>query len=484
MDGFQVELLRRLPLTQAVLKLFGYALDEAVLEELYESHRGRCYERRLTFHETVNLVRDALVLHGGSGHQAFVQAESVGELPVAEQNVYGKLSRLPLTLSKSLLAEGSARLDLVLPDAIPAVPLPGSLSGFVVVAFDGKKIKNAAKRLKPLRGLPGKLLGGKLLAALEVRQGLVLAMEADPDGERNDVPLVPGLLEQVRGRLDKPILWMGDRQFGHGKTAAMLAGRAGDRFLLRCAASLPFTEDLERPSRTGVDANRRGYVEAWGWIGIGGKQRLPVRRIWLTRESEEPVILLTDLLDEQRWPAVDLLQTYLERWGIERVFQQVTEVFNLQALIGSSPPAMIFQASLCFLLYNIVQVLQAYVAREAGRPRAQVSSEKLFGDARNQLVTWKEVGDPAVAVSLLEDRPGGTRPSASREPRTPQALSGWLSATLRGCWRNRWVKSPPTHRNVAARRDKPKVPRGGGGHTSTWRVLQVAKANAKRKRRS
>ena len=57
-----------------------------------------------------------------------------------------------------------------------------------------------------------------------------------------------------------------------------------------------------------------------------------------------------DLLDADVYPAADLLDAYRQRWGIEQVFQQVTEVFGLQQLIGSRPEAAVFQAAICFVL--------------------------------------------------------------------------------------------------------------------------------------
>src|SRR5687768_10286351 len=167
MDGttFQSELLSRLPLAQAVFRLFAYALPEPFLQELYEEHRGRCYERALTFPQLVYLVRDALLVHEGSGHQSFLRADEAGELPVAVQNAYGKLARLPLPLSLALLADGTRRLAELMPPGFTGPtpdPLPASLAGLRPVVVDGKKLKNAAKRLKALRGLPGKLLGAKL----------------------------------------------------------------------------------------------------------------------------------------------------------------------------------------------------------------------------------------------------------------------------------------------------------------------------------
>ena len=62
---FQSRLLSRLPLAEAVLSLFSHVLGEPFLNELFEAHRGRCYEDALRFPSLVYLVRDALLVHGG-----------------------------------------------------------------------------------------------------------------------------------------------------------------------------------------------------------------------------------------------------------------------------------------------------------------------------------------------------------------------------------------------------------------------------------
>jgi hypothetical protein len=475
MDGFQVELMRRLPLGQAVLRGFSYMLDSARLAEVFERHRGRCYEDILRFEQLVYLVRDALTVHHGSGHRAFTAAELNGRLPVAEQNVYGKLSRMPEELSQALLSVGATRLQTLLPIEACAEAIPASLASLRLIAFDGKKLKNAAKRLKPLRGLPGKLLGGKLLVALDVACGLVLAMNADPDGERNDMPLVPNLVGQVRAQEAEPILWLGDRQFGNLEVPALLAARAGDHFLLRAPKSLRLQPDPHRPAEHHVDAEGRRVRQEWGWIGAArDARRRYVRRITLVRSDAEAVILLTDLTDEAPHPAVDLLAAYRLRWGIERVFQEVTEVFNLQTLIGATPRAMIFQAALCFLLYNLIQVVRAYVAEDGARPRAQVSSEKLFWDVRDQLTTWANLGTPPTAMATLAGQ--NTTAATTRQ---------WLRSVLRGCWSDKYIKAPPKRKQPPSQATQPtKVPRGHGGHSSTWRILQAAKENALRDQRS
>lgn len=472
MDGFQAEALRRLPLAQAVFHLFSHVLDQRHLGDLFERHRGRCYEQELSFAAVVYLLRDALLVHEGSGNASFAAARQAGALPVTAKSVYEKLGRLPLELSRALLRETTSKLlDLFPPEQKlpPQSPdkLASSLAGLTVIAFDGKKIKKAAKRLKALRGLPGKMLGGKLLAAMHVRAGVALAIEADLDGERNDVPLVPGLVEQVRGLIAEPILWMGDRQFGNLDLPQLLSQRQ-DHFLLRCTTALGFHPDPNRAVRQGTDAHGRRWTEQWGWIGSErDKRRRYLRQIILYRpEEKDDVILITDLLDEASYPAEDLLAAYLLRWEIECMFQKVTEVFDLQKLIGSTPQAMIFQSAFCFLLYNLIEVIRSYVAAGALRPTAQVSTEKLFDSVCRQLVAWNELGEPAYAAAYFQP------------PLDVQCLKRKLQELLSNVWTDRWLKSV----NSKPRRHKPKarVKPGHGGHSSVWRILQAQKQQSAR----
>lgn len=124
MDGFGRELLTHLPLAQATLKLFAHAIDEPFLQEVLQKHRARCYAKELSFPLLVELIRDAILIHRGSGMQAFERAREAGELPVAIGNAYAKLGRLPVKLSMALLGEGSARLEGLMPlDRLATTPL-------------------------------------------------------------------------------------------------------------------------------------------------------------------------------------------------------------------------------------------------------------------------------------------------------------------------------------------------------------------------
>ena len=113
-----------------------------------------------------------------------------------------------------------------------------------------------------------------------------------------------------------------------------------------------------RTARPGPDHRGRTYREEWGWLGgPANPHRRYVRRITLERAGEEPVLVVTSLLDAAEYPASDLLELYALRWGIERVFQQVTEVFGLAKLIGGTPQATVFPFAFCLLLYNMTHVI-------------------------------------------------------------------------------------------------------------------------------
>jgi Transposase DDE domain len=359
MDRFQREALQRLPLAEAALRVWAWITETSFLNQLYQRYRGRSFEQVLTFPVMVYLMADALLHHRGSGRRAFHEAQQQGTLETSITAAFGKLRRLPIPLSMGFLADCTVRLIELFPEAVEAVSLPASLAGLEPVILDGKAIKKVAKRLKALQGVKGGVLGGRALVALRLRKGVVVAMHAHPDGHVNDVRFVPDLLPRVRQLVPGTRLFVGDRQFCLVVHLAYYQ-EAGDHFLIRYSKNVQFTRDSQRPVRTGQDADGQRIVEEWGWLGSPNHpQRCYLRRISLERSGDEPVRVVTDLLDADAYPAVDLLPLYRERWGIERVFQQVTEVFGLQGLIGSSPRATVFQFAFCLLLYNLLQVVRA-----------------------------------------------------------------------------------------------------------------------------
>ena len=454
-DAFARELMRRSPLAGAVLEACDFVFDDALLDSVYGANRGRCYEDVLRFPEFLRLLRDALVRHDGSAHRLYLELEERDEQPVDESNFYRKLARTPVEVSRALLSACAARVGELMPAS--ASPLAACFDGFRVLAADGKKVKDAAKRLKPTRGHRGRLLGAKALVAMDVRSGLAVAMSDSLDGEANDVPLVPALMPQLRELSPStPILSVWDRQFDGVTTLRQLAARPGDAYLVRLRNDARLRFEPEGPPRVTADAAGRTVTDEVGLLGTG-RHALRVRRVTLHREGpgEDDVRLVTNLLDADSVPADALLALYRKRWGIEQVFQQVTETFGLARLIGCSPKAVLLQLAVCLLLYDLVQMVKAYVADDGRVLAGVVSTFYLFLDVKKELTAWAYHGDAGAA----RRRPPPDRGAAATRAR--------LAELLRGSWRRSYTKAA----DKRPRRKPPPTHRIHGGHTSVQRLL-------------
>jgi hypothetical protein len=465
MEGFEKEVCRRLPLGESSLRLLDFITQESFLQDVFERYRGRSYEDVIRFPLFVQLIADALLQHGGSGHRSFQHAVENEELQATVRAAYGKLARVPISLSVGFFGDATRRLEQVLPTA--ENPLPKSLRDLEPTAVDGKKIKFVAKRLKALRDIKGHVLGGKIVAAMSLRTNLAVGLAADPDGEIGDASLVAPVLVQVRGTIRRVRLWIADRQFCDLiQTHQFIA--EGDHFVIRYNAKVKFYRDPDRRVKTGVDAEGRKYQEEWGWLGgPRDPRRLYVRMITLWRPDGEAIILVTDLLDEKKYPATDLLAVYLMRWGIESMFQRVTEVFHLRTLIGGTPQATVFQAAFCLLLYNLIQVIRQYIATAQEIEPEVISTENLFEDVTRQLISWTEMLSTRDTVALLQ-----TTCTAAQ-------LARRLEALLYKPWREAWRKAPSSS-HKPQRNDQQYLK---GGHNSVYRILRDARNAANKARK-
>jgi len=117
--------LRRLPLAEAFHTVWGYIAADPVLDDLFDRHRGRCYEDRLTFAELVRVLADALTRYRGHGRAAMLEAVERNHLSCQVRAVYGKLSRLPLPLAEAAGAEIRRSLGVALFAGVLAVALFG-----------------------------------------------------------------------------------------------------------------------------------------------------------------------------------------------------------------------------------------------------------------------------------------------------------------------------------------------------------------------
>jgi Transposase DDE domain len=454
---FARQVFDNLPLAHASLALFAYGIPESFLADLFKRHRGRCYEDVVTFPQLVAWIFDALIEHKGSGRQAHIRRHRQRD-DACNEAFYGKLRRVPSRLSEAFIRDVTDRFTALFPNVV-AHRIPTSFDRFDVIILDGKSLKKVAKRLLETRGTPGKLLGGKLLVAYRPRDGLVLEMASDLDGETNEAKLIPDLMPRLHARGGLAKLVVGDRLFCSMKHFAEFTEENG-HFVTRHARTLSFEPDPKRPSITTKDASSRAVVEQWGWAGKPKeKLRRYVRRITVERSTDEAITILTDLIEPDGYPALDLLALYRIRWSIESTFQKVTEIFALGRFIGSTPEATVFQASMCFVLANVVQVLQGYVVAKQKLTIEDLSSEQFCKDWHRQLVALKELVSVPMIVLLIPSN------------LTAESVGKLLDQLLGKMWKPGWDKtrnkSPRVHRHAAKQK---------GAHTSVQRRRQAKKS--------
>lgn len=260
----------------------------------------------------------------------------------------------------------------------------------------------------------------------------------------------------MRSQVPGLLLFLGDSGFCDlNRFEEFTAG--GNHFLVRRHPKVGFHPDPERPAQAGIDTQGRTFREEWDWLGAANHpKRRYVRQITLLRPGEADVAIVTDLVDAELYPAAELLEHYLQRWGIEQVFQKVTEVFHLQGLIGSTPKATIFQFAFCLVLYNLIQLIRGYVAIHQQRQTETISIENLFLDVHRQMTVWSVPVGSKVPLEI---------PAVS----DLQALADRLHTLLAYQWSDRWIKAVNKNRRPHVAKPHNRT------HGSVFHVLQGSK---------
>ena len=292
---------------------------------------------------------------------------------------------------------------------------------------------------------------------LSLRTGLAVAMVGHLDGEAGEGALTEVLLPKL-ARAAGPRRWLVvlDRLYGNLNFPQRVL-KAGGHFLIRYCSNTTFVPDPTRPAQASRDSQGHRIVQEWGWLGkVDKADRQHVRRITKHWSDGKELGVVTDLLDEVKYPAEAMLRTYQSRWGIETVFHQITDVFSLRHLIGTMPKAVLLPLSFCLLLYNALQVVRAHLASHQECEAKTISNEKLFDDVKRQLVAVSELVAVEPLLSLLGEVP------------TAAELREFVRERLRDEWSDRWWKAPSSGRG-GHQKVKTRVP---GNHTLTYRVLQ------------
>jgi Transposase DDE domain len=462
--SFDAETLARLPLLEAVVVLLRHVLSDDHLKAVFAAYRGASYEDMITFAQLVTLMAEALTGDGTLATSLQQREEQSGleDVPT-RQAYYAKLSRIPLSLSLGFFRESVQRLQGLHADGMTSnEQVPGCFDGLAIRLMDGKKIKHVAKRTKATRGKAGKLLGAVILAGYDPRSQLVDVVHAHLDGDVNECKLVEAFMASIPSGATSSYLMVADAQFGDIQQPRRILA-AGQHFLLRRNGKMHFHPDPQRPAREYRDKQGRLVREEWGKAGSSA-EALEVRHMTVIRPGQDDLCVFTDLLDPERYPALDLLSLYGIRWDIETLYHEVTMVFGLRHLIGSTPRAAVFQTMFCLLLANVMYLVQGYLAAAGKKKCAEVSTKKLMKDTRKQMQVGFLMLTPTQLLSLLPPR------------MEPEAMRQWMTKKISPLWKKHYEKA--IEKNKRPKRIKEKK---SGSHHSAYKLMQEYKERQRSK---
>jgi hypothetical protein len=189
-------------------------------------------------------------------------------LPVSITSAYEELGNLPLPVSEALLAEGTRRMQAVLPETPAVDPLPDCWADHELFGADGKAVKHVKRRLQPLRGLRAGILGARASVGLNLRTGLAVALVGHRDGEAGEGALTEDLVPKLAAAAGpgRPWVVVLDRLYCNLSFPQKVL-KAGGHFLIRSCGNTTFVPDAARPAQESRDARGRRIVQEWGWLG-------------------------------------------------------------------------------------------------------------------------------------------------------------------------------------------------------------------------
>jgi len=342
------------------------ALDANRLNALFERTAQTQYTRELLFSTVVRLMSEVVLGVSPSVHAAYQDASE--PLGVSVTAVYDKLAGVEPEVSAELVRDSARNLSAVI-EAL-AEPVQRLLDGYRVLIVDGNHLSGTEHRIQELRRLGAAALPGQALVVLDPALMLivdVLAWEDAHDQER-------ALLEQMLPKVQPRDLWIEDRNFC---TTKFLFGihRRGGCFLVRQHATTLHCQLLGKRKSRGRVPTGRVYEQSVRLENPDTGESFRARRITVeldkpTRHGDSQVHLLTNLPAEDA-DARQVARLYLERWTIERVFQDLAVALTCEVRTLGYPKAALFGFCLALVAYNAVSLIQAALRTVHGTQKVQ-----------------------------------------------------------------------------------------------------------------
>ena len=365
------------PVTVMTRAAFEFALSADALDELFNQHAKRQYERSLLFSTVVDLL-GVVVAKIQPSMLAACQAVS-GTLPVAITSVYNKLNNTEPNITGMLVMHTAARLAPVV--IATGGQLPALVPNYRVRIIDGSHLASTERRLEVLRGSIAGPLPGHSLVVLDPALMLATHMIPCEDGHAQERSLTPEILELVEAK----DCWVADRNFCTTRLLFGIATRDAF-FAIRHHANIAFVSvgTVRRRGRT-----ETGEVfEQAVTIANSAGELLELRRVIIrldkpTRDGDTEMSILTNLPKEAA-DAVAVAVLYRNRWTVETLFLNLTQMLEGEIDTLGYPRAALLGFGIALATYNIVSAVQASLRGKFGieKVRDEVSGYYLANEVR------------------------------------------------------------------------------------------------------
>lgn len=437
--------------------------DRLAQQEEHAHSRDRCWNLRLTFWTFLWQVAQA----GSSCREAIRQAQTLclprggRGLPDTTSPYCQARSRLPLErleqIHTGLVAEAEA--------AVPARELwcghrVRVVDGTIITLPDTPQNQKAYPQQstqKPGCGFP--LL--KVVGLFSLATGLFTAWTTSR-WQYHELQLFQKLWEFLRvGEI-----LLGDRGFGGWPMLAQCWHRA-IHAVFRAAGTRRL--DWRRGQRLGKDQRlvcwakpkiRSPYLTRKQWAKLPAEITVRLVRIRLAEPGfrTRKIILVTTLLDAEKYPPSALAQLYRRRWDLELSLRHLKTTLQMEHLSCKHPDTVQRELRLHLLVHNLVRRLMCEAAWRAGVALSRVSFAGALAGARRTAEALLQARTKrkqqqlreelyrVLAQDLVPDRPGRREPRArKRRPKPYPLLTCHRSKFREIPHQNRYWKGSPCH---------------------------------------
>jgi hypothetical protein len=186
---------------------------------------------------------------------------------------------------------------------------------------------------------------------------------------------------------------------GKGKSQKQ-TGKPRSRWIERLGADDQIVEwfrPLEVPSWLSLEA----------WTALPATLRIRELRYTIARPGfrVHTVLLVTTLLDAERYPKAELAEAYGLRWTIETCFAHLKTTMKMDVLRCETVRGILKEVTMFLLVYNLVRMTILQAAKRQGVPPERIS----FVDALRWLAT-AQPGDKLPDLVILPSRSGRVEP--------------------------------------------------------------------------